>query len=97
MFTLEPKGIYLAGDVRFSKLIPYEEIVRIRKINLLQSIIMGLNPFQPGMSETYMGVCGDPFHLLLIETDIGGYLLRGEDLDTFIIEAKKRIPAYQAT
>ena len=102
MYSLEPTGIYLSGPAptptglaEETKLIPYEEILDIRKINLAESIITGWNLLKPGLDEEYMGVEGDPLHVMMIETREGRYLLRGDDLDQFIAAAKARLQAYR--
>jgi hypothetical protein len=102
MYTLDPTGIYVAGDFspaisEASKLIPYGDIKgELRKINLAEEIITGWNLLKPGLSEKYMGVEGDPLHVILIETDEGRYLLRGDDMDEFIVQANARLAAYRA-
>jgi hypothetical protein len=78
MYTLDPTGIWIAGDFGDSKLIPYGEILDVKKISLAESILTGLNPLKPGLSEEYMGVEGDPLHVMMIETKDGRYLLRDE-------------------
>ena len=102
MYTLEPTGIYVAGDFaptvvsEASKLIPYAEIKVIRKINLAEEIITGWNLLKPGLSEKYMGVEGDPLHVIMIETEDGRYLLRGDDMDAFVDQANKRLAQFRA-
>jgi hypothetical protein len=96
MYSLDPKGIWIAGDFGTSKLIPYEDITEISKINLAESILTGWNLLKPGLSENYMGVEGDPLHVMMIETKDGRYLLRGDDLDKFIAEANERLRSYRA-
>ena len=96
MYSLDPKGIWIAGDFGVSKLIPYEDITGISKINLAESILTGWNLLKPGLSEAYMGVEGDPLHVMMIETKEGRYLLRGDDLDRFIAEANERLRSYRA-
>ncbi len=93
MYTLEPTGIWIAGDFGLTKLIPYGEILEIKKINLAESVLTGWNLLKPGLSENYMGVEGDPLHVMMIETKDGRYLLHGDDLDTFIAAAKERVQA----
>jgi len=96
MYSLDPKGIWIAGDFGTSKLIPYEDITGISKINLAESILTGWNLLKPGLSENYMGVEGDPVHVMMIETKDGRYLLRGDDIDKFIAEANERLRSYRA-
>jgi len=96
MYTLEPTGIWIAGDFGLTKLIPYGDITEIKKISLAESVLTGLNPLKPGLSENYMGVEGDPLHVMLIETKDGRYLLRGDDIDKFIAEANERLRSYRA-
>jgi hypothetical protein len=74
MHTLEPTGIYVSGPVttyqgftEASKLIPYQEIKgELKKLNLAEEIITGWNLLKPGLSEKYMGVEGDPLHVMMI-------------------------------
>lgn len=96
MYTLDPTGIYLAGDFNSSKLIPYGDIIEIKKISLAESVITGWNLLKPGLCETYMGVEGDPLHVMMIETKEGRYLMRGDDIDEFIAEANERLRVYRA-
>lgn len=104
MYTLEPTGIYvsgavtsLAGYVEESKLIPYGDIQgELKKLNLAEEIITGWNLLKPGLSEEYMGVEGDPLHVILIETAEGRYLLRGDDMDAFVAQANERLRAFRA-
>ena len=96
MYTFEPTGIWIAGDFAMTKLLPYEDITEIKKINLAESILTGLNPLKPGLSENYMGVEGDPLHVALIETKDGRYLLRDEDLDKFVSEANEKLRLFRA-
>jgi hypothetical protein len=103
MYSLEPTGIYVSGPapslnglVEESKLIPYGDIQgELKKINLAESIITGWNLLKPGLSEAYMGVEGDPLHVIMIETREGRYLLRGEDMDKFVAEANERLRSYR--
>jgi hypothetical protein len=95
MYTLEPTGIWVAGDFGLTKLIPYEEILGIRKINLAEEIITGWNLLKPGLSEEYMGVEGDPLHVIMIETADGRYLLRGDDMDAFVARAHERLREFR--
>lgn len=99
MYSLDPKGIWIAGETVtgvHSKLIPYGEITGISKINLAESILTGWNLLKPGLSEAYMGVEGDPLHVMMIETKEGRYLLRGDDIDEFIAKANERLRSYRA-
>jgi hypothetical protein len=96
MYTFEPTGIWIAGDFGVSKLLPYEDITDIKKINLAESILTGLNPLKPGLSENYMGVAGDPLHVAMIETKDGRYLFRDTDLDTFVAEANEKLRVFRA-
>ena len=96
MYTFEPTGLWIAGDFGLTKLIPYEDITKITKINLAESILTGLNPLKPGLSENYMGVEGDPLHVAMIETKDGRYLLRDDDLDKFVAAANERLRAFRA-
>ena len=43
-----------------------------------------------------MGVEGDPLHVILIETEEGRYLLRGDDMDDFIAKANAKLAEYRA-
>jgi hypothetical protein len=86
----------MEGDFNRSKLIPYEEIIEIKKITLAESVLTGLNPLKPGLCETYMGVEGDPLHVILIETKDGRYLLRGDDMDKFVADANERLRGCQS-
>ncbi len=103
MYTLEPTGIYvsgvatgLGGYAENSKLIPYSEIKgELRKLNLAEEIITGWNLLKPGLSEEYMGVEGDPLHVIMIETAEGRYLLRGDDMDGFVAKANERLSAFR--
>jgi hypothetical protein len=97
MYTLEPTGIWVAGDFGVTKLIPYEEIIGISKISLAESIITGWNLLKPGLSEAYMGVEGDPLHVMMIEPPVGRYLMRGDDIDDFIAKANDRLRAFRAS
>jgi hypothetical protein len=104
VYSLEPTGIYVSGAAvgvvgyaEESKLIPYGDIKgELKKLNLAQEIITGWNLLKPGLSEEYMGVEGDPLHVIMIETDEGRYLLRGDDMDTFIAQANERLRAWRA-
>ena len=94
MYTLEPTGIWVAGDFGLTKLIPYGDIKGdLRKINLAEEIITGWNLLKVGLSEEYMGVEGDPLHVIMIETADGRYLLRGDDMDDFVSKANERLRA----
>jgi hypothetical protein len=104
MYTLDPTGIYVSGAASSlrglaeeSKLIPYGDIKgELRKINLAEEIIAGWNLLKPGLSEEYMGVEGDPLHVILIETEEGRYLLRGDDMDDFVAKANAKLAAFRA-
>jgi hypothetical protein len=96
MYTLEPTGIWMEGDFNCSKLIPYEDILEIKKISLAESVLTGLNPLKPGLCETYMGVVGDPLHVIMIETKDGRYLLRLEDTDKGLAEMNARLNVFRA-
>jgi hypothetical protein len=104
MYTLDPTGIYVSGAAaslrglaQESKLIPYGAIKgELKKLNLAEEIITGWNLLKPGLSEEYMGVEGDPLHVILIETGEGRYLLRGDDMDAFVDQANKRLAEYRA-
>ena len=96
MYTLEPTGVWVAGDFGLTKLIPYEEIVEVTKINLAESIITGWNLLKPGLSENYMGVEGDPLHVMMIETKEGRYLIRVEDTDKAVAEVNARLRQFRA-
>jgi hypothetical protein len=100
MYTLDPSGIYLSGAVpggEATKLIPYGEIKGdVVKLNLAEEILTGWNILKPGLSEEYMGVEGDPLHVMMIETDEGRYLMRGDDIDDFIAQANERLSQWRA-
>jgi hypothetical protein len=104
MYTLDPTGIYVSGAAKSltgyaeeSKLIPYGDIKgELKKLNLAEEIITGWNLLKPGLSEEYMGVEGDPLHVIMIETAEGRYLLRGDDMDDFIAKANARLAQYRA-
>jgi hypothetical protein len=104
MYTLDPTGIYVSGAASSlrglaeeSKLIPYEDIKgELKKLNLAEEIITGWNLLKPGLSEEYMGVEGDPLHVIMIETEEGRYLLRGDDMDDFIAKANAKLAEYRA-
>ena len=104
MYTLDPTGIYVSGAasslqgfVEESKLIPYGDIKGdVRKINLAEEIITGWNLLKPGLSEEYMGVEGDPLHVILIETEEGRYVLRGDDMDEFVAKANAKLREWRA-
>jgi hypothetical protein len=105
MYTLEPTGIYVSGPVttfqgytEASKLIPYGEIKgELKKLNLAEEIITGWNLLKPGLSEEYMGVEGDPLHVVMIETEEGRYLVRGDDMDGFVAQANARLREFRAS
>ena len=97
MYTLDPTGIWLAGDFGLTKLIPYGDITEVKKISLAESVLTGLNPLKPGLSENYMGVEGDPLHVILIEAKDGRYLLREDDPDKVVAEINQRLQAFQAS
>ena len=96
MYTLDPTGIWIAGDFGDSKLIPYGEIIEVKKISLAESILTGLNPLKPGLSEEYMGVEGDPLHVMMIETKDGRYLLRDDDADKAVAEVNARLTVFRS-
>ena len=104
MYTLDPSGIYVSGAVaggnpyhEASKLIPYGEIKgELTKLNLAEQIITGWNLLKPGLDEEYMGVEGDPLHVIMIETGEGRYLLRGDDMDHFIAQANAKLREWRA-
>jgi len=97
MYTLDPTGIYIAGDLAANKLVPYGDIKGdIRKINLAEEIITGWNLLKPGLSEEYMGVEGDPLHVIMIETEEGRYVLRGDDMDDFVAKANAKLHEWRA-
>jgi hypothetical protein len=105
MYTLDPTGIYVSGAVNRplggleeeSKLIPYGDIKgELKKLNLAQEIITGWNLLKPGLCEEYMGMEGDPLHVIMIETDEGRYLLRGDDMDAFMAKANARLAEFRA-
>ena len=96
MYTLEPTGIWVAGDFGLTKLIPYGDIIgELKKINLAEEIITGWNLLKPGLCEEYMGVEGDPLHVIMIETAEGRYLLRGDDMDAFVAQANQRVREFR--
>jgi hypothetical protein len=97
MYTLDSTGIYIAGDFAANKLIPYGDIKGdLKKLNLAEEIIIGWNLLKPGLSEEYMGVEGDPLHVIMIETEEGRYLLRGDDMDDFIAKANAKLREWRA-
>ena len=104
MYSLEPTGIYVSGAaIRLvgyeeeSKLIPYGDIKgSLKKLNLAEEIITGWNLLKPGLSEEYMGVAGDPLHVIMIETAQGRYLLRGDDMDAFVTQANERLTEWRS-
>ena len=103
MYTLDPTGIYvsgaaptLMGTAEESKLIPYGDIIQIKKLNLAEEIITGWNLLKPGLCEEYMGVEGDPLHVMMIETKDGRYLLREDDAEKCVAEVNARLTAYRA-
>jgi len=100
MYTLDPTGIYISGATKIgeeSKLVPYGDIKgEIRKINLAEEIITGWNILKPGLSEEYMGVEGDPLHVIMIETEEGRYVLRGDDMDEFVAKANAKLREWRA-
>jgi hypothetical protein len=104
MYSLDPTGIYISGAVatfeplqEASKLIPYGEIKgELRKLNLAEEIITGWNLLKPGLSEKYMGVEGDPLHVIMIETAEGRYVVRGDDMDDFVAKANARLREWRA-
>jgi hypothetical protein len=95
MYSLDATGIWMAGDFARTKLIPYEEIIQIRKISLAESVLTGLDLLKPGLCETYMGVEGDPLHVIMIETKDGRYLLRGDEMDKFVADAHDRLSSFR--
>jgi hypothetical protein len=96
MYTLDATGVWIAGDFGDSKLIPYGEIMQIKKLNLAEEIITGWNLLKPGLCEEYMGVEGDPLHVMMIETKEGRYLLREDDPDKSVAEVNARLDAFRA-
>jgi hypothetical protein len=104
MYSLDPTGIYLSGAakgpgpyVEESKLIPYGDIKgELKKLNLAEEIVTGWNLLKPGLSGEYMGVEGDPLHVIMIETDEGRYLLRGDDMDDFLAKANAKLREWRA-
>jgi hypothetical protein len=100
MYTLDPEGIYVSGAVagrEASKLIPYGDIKgELKKLNLAEQIITGWNLLKPGLDESFMGVEGDPLHVIMIETAEGRYLLRGDDMDEFIAQANAKLREWRA-
>jgi hypothetical protein len=104
MYTLDPTGIYLSGAAvglgglaEETKLIPYGEIKgELKKLNLAEEMITGWNLLKPGLCEEYMGVEGDPLHVIMIETAEGRYLLRGDDMDAFVAQANERLREFRA-
>jgi hypothetical protein len=95
MYTLDTTGIWIAGDFGDSKLIPYGDIIDIKKISLAESVITGWNLLKPGLCEEYMGVEGDPLHVMMIETKEGRYLLREEDPDKAVAETNERLRLFR--
>ncbi len=104
MYSLDPTGIYVSGasttysgTLEESKLIPYGDIKgNLKKLNLAEEIITGWNLLKPGLSEEYMGVEGDPLHVIMIETAEGRYLLRGDDMDDFVTKANAKLAEWRA-
>jgi hypothetical protein len=97
MYTFDPTGLWIAGDFGDSKLIPYGEITAVTKLNLAESVLTGLNLLKPGLSEEYMGVEGDPLHVMMIETKDGRYLLRVDDPDKSVAEVNGRLSSFRAS
>ncbi len=104
MYTLDPEGIYVSGAakgpgpyVEETKLIPYGEIKgELTKLNLAEEIITSWNLLKPGLSGEYLGVEGDPLHAIMIETEEGRYLLRGNDMDDFLEKANAKLREWRA-
>ncbi len=100
MYTLDPTGIYISGATKIgeeSKLVPYGDIKGdVRKINLAEEILTGWNILKPGLAEEYMGVEGDPLHVIMIETEEGRYVLRGDDMDDFVAKANAKLREWRA-
>ena len=95
MYKFEPNGLWVAGDFNLSKEIPYGDITGVKKLNLAETVLTGLNLLKPGLSEDYMGVTGDPLHVLMIETKEGRYLLRVEDPDAAVAEIRERLGKFR--
>jgi hypothetical protein len=93
MYTLEPEGIRLSASRFKEALIPYEEIrdIDIRKVSFLRSLFIGWDMFGTTVINKYMGYGGEPDHVMVIETNEALYLLRGDRLDEFISETKRRL------
>ena len=96
MYTLDPTGVWIAGGFGDSKLIPYGEILEVKKMSLAEEVLTSLNPLKPGLCEEYMGVEGDPLHVMMIETKEGRYLLREDDADKAVAEVSERLAAFRA-
>jgi hypothetical protein len=96
MYTFDATGIWMEGDFNASKTIPYEEVIEVKKISLAESVITAMNPLKPGVSETYMGVTGDPLHVVMIETKDGRYLLRVEDPYKSVAEINAKLAEVRA-
>ena len=54
-------------------------------------MITSWNLLKPGLSSEYLGVEGDPLHAIMIETAEGRYLLRGDDMDEFLVQANAKL------
>ncbi len=91
MYTFDAGGIWMEGDFNRSKTIPYEEVLEVSKISLAETVLTAMNPLKPGLCETYMGVTGDPLHVVMIETKDGRYLLRVDDPDKSVAEINAKL------
>lgn len=96
MYTFDAGGIWMEGDFNASKTIPYDEVLEVSKVSLAETVLMAMNPLKPGLVETYMGVTGDPLHVVLIETKDGRYLLRVDDPDKSVAEINAKLNEIRA-
>jgi hypothetical protein len=95
MHRLDPTGIHLGNYRGREELIPFEDIISLRRMNFLWSIILEFQIWKPVLSSRYMDITANPFRLALLETATARYLIRGGNIDEFIVEAREKIPVYQ--
>jgi hypothetical protein len=94
MHRLDSEGIHLANYFA-EEVVPFEDVVSLRRINFLWSIVLEFQVWKPVISKRFMDQSGDPFCLALLETRTERHLIRGGNVDEFIAEARRKIPAYQ--